>query len=136
MQEDNNNFESKEHLIRLFESLIRGEENLCVRFLHLSESRLHVPVSSHVHPSQKLKFLYHVIMTMGCVSTELETFSSSNLLDAFHTSKLIRTGDNPAVIVNKILKYLILNEYCFLPISAQKFCKYVTIEKVFLNVFY
>ena len=87
--------------------MIRGEQYLCDRFLHYSESRIHVPVPSHVHPSQKLKFLYHVIMTMGCVSTELDIFSSSNLLDAFHASKLIRTGDNPIVIVNKILKYLI-----------------------------
>ena len=133
---DNNNFESKEHLLRLFTSLMNSEANIIARFLHKSESVIHVPVPSHVHPSQKLKFLYHIIMTMGCISTELETFRSNDLLDAFRVAKIFQTGDNPRETVNKILKNLILKEYCFLPISAQKFCKCMTMAKNCLQDFF
>ena len=87
-------FESKEPLLRLFNSLMNGNTELYFRFIHKSKSKLHIPVSSHVYLTQKIKFLYHIIMIMGCVSTELDIFSSSNLIDAFLASKLFNDENN------------------------------------------
>ena len=122
-------FESRDILLRLFNLIINGDIQLRSRFVHTSKSKLNIPVPSHVYPTQKIKFLYHIVMTMGVVSTELDTFRSSNMLDAFREAKLFSNEDDMRCVINKILKNLILNEYCYLPISTKKLCNYIIVAK-------
>ena len=101
LQEDNNDHESKSHLLRLFNSLMRGDIDLCNRFVKKSKSAIHIPVPTHVHPSQKIKFLCHIVMTMGCISSELETLRSNNMSDASRVARTVNDEERTNEIIEK-----------------------------------
>ena len=93
-----------------------------------------VPVICQVHHKNKVKFLYHTILCYSQIQCENSIFSDNSFENAFQRSGLCGNISTKETI-NHLLKTLILEEYCWLPIRARQLAKYIKEAKNSLTRF-
>ena len=54
-----------------------------------NEKHLPIPVFSFLRPTNSILFLNHILLSMGCYSTEIDLMTHSSIRESFRYAKLI-----------------------------------------------
>lgn len=90
-----------------------------------------------VKPTNRNKFLIHVLLSMGSFYTEISLFQSCNIKQCFIDSGILRypTPSHPTNIedVNRILVKYILEQLLYLPTGTKSIGRYMRSAKIALT---
>jgi AAA domain len=103
-----------------------GDPDTVARFVDLSAVTDLVAVISFVKPWDKIKFLYHLCLSLGHYDTEIDLFCNVNIRLVFEKAGLIPSAaavDRRHVL--DILRQYVLTDLRFHPISARQFGRYL-----------
>ncbi len=123
LQERNNQFYPEEYNLRVLQCLSDSSNH--VRFLlksGASESRCGEVVLSNVHPRNATEFSVSFLLRFGQYETELQWFSTNELLDSYIIAGLVEEKENYTdTDVNNLLNLYVWNELAFLLGGTLKF---------------
>ncbi len=115
--------ESVQYNLRVIQSLSDSSNH--ERFLlprGTPESRCGEVVFSNVHPRNASEFLVSFVLRFGQYETELQLFSTNEILDSYIIAGLIEEKENYTdTDVNNLLNLYVRNELAFLPGGTLKF---------------
>ena len=94
---------------------------------HPLERVLPIPVHSCVKPSNTTKFLFHILLSMGEFTTELDLLGFATLKDAFVYANLVddTTNESLHASVTGLIRRYILSQIRYYPISTRLWGKYI-----------
>ena len=97
---------------------------------------LPIPVFSYIKPTTGFQFIHHVLLSMGCFSTEVDLILHQNLREAFRYAKLIGPSNDPddlQMYSNQLLYRWIEEQLQFTTPSFRGQCEFITITAEVFN---
>ena len=95
-----------------------------------------IPVFSYIKPTTGYQFIHHVLLSMGCFSTEVDLILHQNLREAFRYAKLIspsKDPDNLQMYSNQLLYRWITEKLQFTTPSFRGQYEFITITAEIFN---
>ena len=80
-----------------------------------------IVVFSNVFPKEGLKFLFHLLLTMGEFETELDLFSHTSLRECFVAAKILRSSTAGLSEANRLLRRYLFEQLIYLPGGSMSF---------------
>ena len=94
---------------------------------HPAESPLPIPVHSCIRPSNAIKFLYHILLSMGCFPTEIDLLGFPTLRESFVYAGLVDDSSETAVrlSVTALIRRYVIEQLAYYPISSRTWGNYL-----------
>ena len=93
----------------------------------VSIKRLPIPVFSNVVPKNSVRFITHIVLSMGHFETENDLWTSSDMVQVFKHAKLLPNTSNCVTEehVDAILKKWVTDQLRFYPIGSRRMDEYM-----------
>ena len=87
---------------------------------------LPIPVVTSLKPTDAAQFTYHILLSMGSYSTELDVLSHRNLREAYVAASLFSDSDaEEEISLLRLLNRYVIEQLAYQPINSQLFDEYL-----------
>ena len=94
---------------------------------HAAESPLPIPVHSCVKPANATKFLFHILLSMGCFETELDLLGFPTIRESFVYAGLIDDDSDQSIrdSVTWLIRRYVIEQLRYYPVSTRTWGNYL-----------